>query len=31
MNKITKEQLIDYVADVGEFEKEHREFVPVFE
>ena len=24
MNKITKEQLQDYVAEAGEFEKEHR-------
>ena len=26
MNKITKEQLQDYVAEVGEFEKEHRKY-----
>ena len=26
MDKITKEQLEDYVADMGEFEKEHRKY-----
>ena len=26
MNKITKERLQDYVAEVGEFEKEHRKY-----
>lgn len=26
MNKITKEYLEDYVADMGEFEKEHRKY-----
>ena len=26
LTKITKEQLVDYVAEVGEFEKEHRKY-----
>lgn len=26
MNKITKEELMDYVAEVGEFSKEHRKY-----
>lgn len=26
MDKITKEYLEDYVADMGEFEKEHRKY-----
>lgn len=26
MNKITEQDLLDYVSDVGEFEKEHRKY-----
>ena len=26
MNKITEDYLLDYVSDVGEFEKEHRKY-----